>query len=94
MKSRFISWLKQVVMPDIKNTASNIFWKVATKKSIDALSEDARKVGVNALGIGLIGALVDSPAVPRAAALIVIIAGAIIWLFGWLLISSLSKDKE
>lgn len=94
MKNKLNFWLKRIVTPDIKATVSTLFWKLATKKSIDALSEDARKVSVNAMGIGLVGALVDTPAVPRAAALIVVTAGAIIWLFGWLLISTQPKDKE
>lgn len=94
MKSRFISWLKQVVMPDIKQHAESIFWKFATRKVTAKLAEDARKIGVNAIGIGLIGVVVNSVAVPRSAALIVFSMGIIIWLIGLMLTSSEPDEKE
>ncbi|OSZ33010.1 hypothetical protein [Alcaligenes faecalis] len=94
MKSRFISWLKQVVIPDIKQQAGKLFWKIATRKVTAQLAEDARKIGVNAIGIGLIGVVVNSDAVPRSAGLIVFTMGVIIWLIGLMLTSSEPDEKE
>lgn len=94
MKKRFISWLKRVVTPDIKAAVSKVFWALASKHGIAAVAEDARKIGVNAIGIGLVGVVVDSASIPRTAALMVFIAGVIIWLGGWLLTCTQPQDKE
>ncbi|MDD3478755.1 MAG: hypothetical protein PHP32_07750 [Candidatus Izemoplasmatales bacterium] len=94
MKKRFVTWLKQVALPDIYKRLVSFFWKIASKKGVDALAEDARKIGVNSIGIGLVGILVDSASIPRAAALLVLVCGVIIWLVGLLLTSSETLDKE
>lgn len=94
MKKRVISWLKRIVSPDIRLAASKLFWRLASKQGISAIAEDARKIGVNAIGIGLVGVVVDSASIPRSAALMVFISGVIIWLGGWLLTCTQPKDKE
>ncbi len=87
MKNRLITWLKQVVTPDALSFVSKHFWKLASRHAVKCLAEDARKIGVNAIGIGLIGFVVDTT-VPRNAALIVFTIGVIIWVVGLLLTSS------
>lgn len=95
MKKFLISWFKRLSKPDISKIGSRLFWKLASKDSISAIADDARKIGVNAIGIGLVGVVVNNDTIPRATALLVLVSGVIIWVFGWFLTCSNSQhDKE
>ena len=97
--SRFVSWLKQAI-PPCRVALANVVRFVAKQaillfspKSRPAMAEDLRKVGVTAIGIGLVGVLVDGASMAFADATVVLLFGVIIWVFGvWL--SALPNDKE
>ncbi len=93
MRKTVVSWLRRVIQPDIRCQAMQFLRRFAIRKGLSALAEDARKVGVNAIGIGLIGIIVNNDAVPRVAAVSVLLAGVIIWVMGMLLTCS-EPDKE
>lgn len=93
-KNRFVTWLKHVVLPDIRAKAKKLFWKLLSKQVVAAIAEDTRKIGVAIIGVGVVGIVVDSLSVPRADALIVFISGVIIWALGLLATSSEPKAKE
>lgn len=93
MRMKFALWLKRVIPPDFFTFLLRQLVKLLLRDARTALSEDLRKVGVTAVGIGLVGAVVDSVSITRADALIVLAAGAIIWALG-LLLSTLKPRKE
>lgn len=91
-KMLLVSWLKRVIPPLLNGFARNVR-RLFMPEARPALAEDLRKVGVTAIGIGLVGTIVDSVNIARGDALLVLLFGSIIWVFGvWM--STLSPNKE
>lgn len=90
--SLFVSWLKRAI-PKVLALLFRVFARVLMPAARPALAEDLRKMGVAAMGVGLVGAIVNGVAITRGDALLVLAAGCILWVFGlWL--STLPTEKE
>lgn len=90
--SSFVSWLKRVV-PRLLFVVISTLARICKPDARPALAEDLRKIGVTAIGVGLVGSIVDSASIARGDALLVLSAGAILWTVGlWL--STFSSNKE
>lgn len=90
--STFVSWLKRVI-PRLLLSLFCAFVRIFFPDARPALAEDLRKVGVTAVGVGLVGSIVDSASIARGDAVLVFISGAILWAVGlWL--STLPSNKE
>lgn len=77
---RMKTWLVQMFAPD--------------KKTLIAIGDDLRKVGVNALSVGIVGVVVTGDTITGDEALSVVIIGVILWLTGVLLTGMGNKGSE
>lgn len=93
MLQKFSIWLKRIAQPDVFTFLVAPLKRITSKAVRPALAEDLRKIGVTALGVGLIGIIVDNVSISRVDALLVFAFGAIIWVLG-LWMSGLNPTKE
>lgn len=64
------------------------------KKTLIAIGDDLRKVGVNALSVGIVGVLVTGDTITGGEALFVLMIGVILWLTGVILTGVGNKGGE
>jgi hypothetical protein len=77
---RMKMWLVQLFAPD--------------KKTLIAIGDDPRKVGVNALSVGIIGVVVTGDTITGDEALLVLLGGVILWLTGVILTGMGNREDE
>ncbi|HFZ8522848.1 hypothetical protein ACSZNZ_18005 [Aeromonas caviae] len=77
---RMKMWLVQLFAPD--------------KKTLIAIGDDLRKVGVNALSVGIIGVVVTGDTITGDEALLVLLGGVILWLTGVILTGMGNREDE
>lgn len=64
------------------------------KKTLMAIGDDLRKVGVNALSVGIVGVVVTGDTITGDEALLVLLGGVILWLTGVILTGMGNREDE
>jgi hypothetical protein len=64
------------------------------KKTLLAIGDDLRKVGVNALSVGIVGVVVTGDTITGDEALLVLLGGVILWLTGVILTGMGNREDE
>ena len=64
------------------------------KKTLMAIGDDRRKVGVNALSVGIVGVVVTGDTITGDEALLVLLGGVILWLTGVILTGMGNREDE
>ena len=64
------------------------------KKTLMAIGDDLRKVGVNALSVGIVGVIVTGDTITGNEALLVLLGGVILWLTGVILTGMGNREDE
>ena len=64
------------------------------KKTLMTIGDDLRKVGVNALSVGIVGVVVTGDTITGDEALLVLLGGVILWLTGVILTGMGNREDE
>ena len=75
----------------------NMWWVLLLapgKKTLMAIGDDLRKVGVNALSVGIVGVVVTGDTITGDEALLVLLGGVILWLTGVILTGMGNREDE
>lgn len=66
---------------------------VSDKNAVYEIGSDLRKIAVTCIGVGVVGLAVSGDTITWSEAAILLIAGAVLWLYG-ILLTVLNDSKE